>query len=361
MILIYSDSEIIDQQWIPNIKFSDTISICHDFEEYISSANETKIAFTTHRLHVDYGGNSTAYVGFEDKINQLSAVSKYVFTFESELHNFHWNIWNKCHHDNVYWVVPGYVNDREDINKNIIFWGDWFKTTSATYKELPHKLAELQPYNSKPKYFDALLGSPKPHRDFVAHGVKSNALEDKFVMTYGGAWNDDVFYAKDYFIYESGTEIVVQEPGTAGWCKYYGVLTSLSRIMPLQVYNETAYSIIAETDHDNTLSFFSEKTAKPFIARRLFVAFTGYKFLANLHRIGFKTFDGVIDESYDQILNDNERYSAAFDQVQLLCSQPIEPVLEKIRDVLEYNHNLIMTRDWTQYSADQITKVINEN
>lgn len=360
MILIYSDSEIIDQQWIPNVKFADEISICHDFEEYISNTSKTKIAFTTHRLHVDYGGNSTAYVGFEDKINKLSRASNLVFTFESELHNFHWRIWDQCHNYNVYWVVPGYVNDREDINKNIIFWGDWFKTTSAMYKELPNKLAELQPYNNKPKYFDALLGSPKPHRDFVANSVRDNDLADKFVMTYGGAWNDNEFYAKDYFIYEPGTEIVVQEPGTAGWCKYYGVLTSLSRIMPLQVYNETAYSIIAETDHDNTLSFFSEKTAKPFIARRLFVAFTGYKFLANLHKIGFKTFDCVIDESYDTIINDEQRYTAAFDQVKLLCSQPMDTVLEKVKDVLEFNHNLIMTRDWTVYAADQITKVINE-
>jgi len=358
MILIYSDSDIINNEWMPKLAFPDVYTVTHEFEEYIASPIETKIAFTTHRLHVDYTPTCKVYEGFEDKINQLSSVSKYVFTFESELHYFHWRIWEQCHHDNVYWVVPGAVNDREDINQNIIFWGDWFKTTSRMYKELPDKLNELAPYNDKPRYFDALLGSPKPHRDFIANGVNDNDLQDKFIMTYGGQWNDNEFYAKDYFIYEPGTEVLVQEPGTAGWCRYFGFLTSLSRIMPLTVYNQTAYSVIAETDHDNTLSFFSEKTAKPFIARRLFVAFSGYRFLANLQTLGFRTFDGIIDESYDQIIDDNERYTQAFEQVKRLCARPIPEVLAQARDILEHNHKLIMTRDWTQYAADQITKVL---
>jgi hypothetical protein len=130
--------------------------------------------------------------------------------------------------------------------------------------------------------------------------------------------------------------------------------------MPLQVYNQTAYSIIAETDHDNTLSFFSEKTAKPFIARRLFVAFSGYRFLANLHALGFRTFDTVIDESYDQIFDDNERYTQAFEQAKRLCSMPVADTLEKIQDIVDHNHDLIMTRDWTQYAADKISLVINQ-
>ena len=149
------------------------------------------------------------------------------------------------------------------------------------------------------------------------------------------------------------------QPGTAGPVHYYGVLTGLSRVIPISVFNDTAYSIVAETDHDNTLSFYSEKTAKPMIARRLFVAFTGYKFLANLRQLGFETFGAVIDESYDLIKNDRDRYAAAFEQVKALCNLDQQQVYRTIKPTLEHNYNLIMNTDWTQYAANQIRERIN--
>jgi hypothetical protein len=359
MILIYSDSQIIDQEWLPRIQFNQPYTICHSYEEYAASTAETKIAFTTHRLHCDYDQDCPAYVGFEDKINHLSAISKLVFTFESELHNFHWQIWEKCHHPNVYWVIAGVVNDREDINQNIIYWGDWFKTPAYLYKQLPHKLAELEPYTVKPMFFDALLGSPKPHRDFIYNAVKSNGLQDKIVMTYGGQWQDDDFYAKDYFIWEPGTVPVGQIIGTADWVDYCGVRTGLSRVIPIKVYNDCAYSIIAETDFDNTLSFWSEKTAKPFMARKLFIAFTGYKFLENLRKLGFQTFGSIIDESYDLEADDEKRYAMAFEQVKWLCNQPQAEIYAKLQPIAEHNFKLVMERDWTDYSAKRIESVVN--
>ena len=150
-------------------------------------------------------------------------------------------------------------------------------------------------------------------------------------MTYGGNWQDDAFYAEDYFIWEPDCVPVGKIIGTADWVDYCGVRTGLSRVIPIQVFNDTAYSIIAETDYDNTLSFFSEKTAKPMIARRLFVAFTGYKFLHNLHNVGFKTFGNVIDESYDSCTDLQQRCDLALKQVEYLCTLDQEAVLAKIK------------------------------
>lgn len=358
MILVYSDSQIIDLEWLPKINFPHPYTISHSFDEYAASSSQFKIAFTTHRLHCDYDINCAAYQGFEDKVRQLSKLSNLVFSFESELHNFHWNIWDQCHSSNVYWVLPGAVNDREDINQHILYWGDWFKVTTHVYKELPQKLEELRPFDTKPKYFDALLGSPKPHRDFVFNAVRDHKLHDKFIMTYGGQWHDTEFYAKDYFIWEPGTIPVGNIIGTADWVDYCGVRTGLSRIIPISVFNDTAYSVITETDYDNTLSFFSEKTVKPMIAKRLFIAFTGYKFLHNLRSLGFKTFDGIIDESYDLIQDDLSRYAAAFAQVQYLCNTDQQEIYNKIRPIVEHNYALAMERNWTKHAADKISAVV---
>jgi hypothetical protein len=358
-MIIYSDSQICDLEWIP-LTGVKNYTISHDFVQYRDSEDPVKIAFTTHRLHCDYDQNCAAYQGFEDKINQLSSVSQFVFTIESELHNFHWQMWQRCHHDNVYWVVPGTVNDQPDMSSHLVFWGDWFKTTAHVYKQLPDKLAEISHQLPKPKLFDALLGTAKPHRDFVAQAVADNGLQDQVIMTYGGRFNDNEFYAKDYFIWEPGVTVATEKLlGTADTVKYHGVHTGLSRVIPVSVFNDCAYSIIAETDHDNTLSFYTEKTAKVLIARRLFVAFSGYKFLQNLRQHGFETFGSVIDESYDLIADDQQRYTAAFEQVKKLCALDQTAVYEKIKPVLDHNHNLVMTRDWTQYAAQQIRNIIS--
>jgi hypothetical protein len=357
-MIVYSDSQIIDLEWLPKLNLGE-YTLSHSFEEYASSTDSYKLAFTTHRLHCDHDINCAAYVGFEDKIKQLSQISNLVFTFESELHNFHWQIWDECHSSNVYWVVPGQVNDNKEMNDHIVFWGDWFKTTTSVYKQLPDKLAALSPYTIKPKMFDALLGVKKPHRDFIFKAVSDNALNDKFIMTYGGQWNDNEFYAKDYFEWEPDCVPVDKIIGTADSVMYCGVDTGLSRVIPIKVFNDTAYSIVAETDYDNTLSFFSEKTAKPMIARRLFVAFTGYKFLHNLRDQGFLTFCDVIDESYDLEKNDRKRYSMAFEQVKKLCDMDQQYVYDTISPVLEHNFKHIMNTDWTEYGANQIRDIIN--
>lgn len=352
-MLIYSDSELLDLEWLPKLNLDYVIT--HSIKEYITNVDSIKIAFTTHRF---WAQHDTDYASAEDKINDLSPHSLLVFVLESELHEFHWTIWEQCHQNNVYWLLPGYVNDRDDINDNIICWGDWFKTTANIYKQLPNKLAEVNPYAVKPKYFDALLGSPKPHRDFVYESINHLGLADKCIMTYGGDWKENEFYAKDYFIYEPGTELIGTTIGTADWANYHGICCHLSQIIPIKVFNDTAYSIVAETDYDNTLSCFTEKTAKPILARRLFVVFSGYKFLHNLRKLGFLTFDNVIDESYDLIFDDNERYAAAMQQVQWLCQQDQTEIYNKVRDIVEHNYRLIMTRDWTTWSADQVRDIV---
>ena len=265
-------------------------------------------------------------------------------------------------HDNVrisYFICGEFNFELE--NSPVHKFYDWFTTTVHFYKHVRPNLLDvtLHPYDVKPKMFDALLGSPKPHRDFVYNSVQQNNLQDTFIIPYGGKWDDNEFYAKDYFIWEPDCVPVGQIIGTADWVEYCGIRTGLSRVIPIQTFNDTAYSIIAETDYDNTLSFFSEKTAKPLIARRLFVAFTGYKFLHNLRACGFRTFEGIIDESYDLIYNDEERYAAAFRQVRWLCEQPQEEILEQVRVITEHNYRLIMDTDWTTFASNQIQLLTN--
>ena len=365
MILIYSDSKIIDYEWIPVLKFSESIEICHSLEDYINHPAKIKIAFTTERMGSDYdkgnrksvAGDSCGWhlTGFEDKINQLSSASQLVFSAEGEMHTYQLlPLWKKCKNKNVYWVMPGSADDSE-LNSNVIFWGDWFKITANLYKEVPWVLEKLDNKYPKEFYFDALLGRTRPHRTVVYNTVNQSLLHDKVIMTY----LNDANYQKSFnknFIWEQGSELLpgVEISGTHSEVKYYGVIAGISRIIPIEIFNKTAYSIVAETNGDNAIAFYTEKIAKPLIAKRLFIAFTGYNFLKTLKSQGFQTFDNVIDESYDQIFDNTERFDAAFEQVKRLISMDQNEVANKIKDIVEHNHKLIMETDWFKHMIEQV-------
>jgi len=68
--------------------------------------------------------------------------------------------------------------------------------------------------------------------------------------------------------------------------------------------------------------------------------------MANLRRLGFKTFDSVIDESYDQEYDALVRWRMAWEQMVWLADQPQDQILEQIRPIVEHNFQHLMTTNW---------------
>ena len=58
--------------------------------------------------------------------------------------------------------------------------------------------------------------------------------------------------------------------------------------------------------------------------------------------MGFKTFDSIIDESYDSEPDIVKRFELAFDQVQWLANQDYTEIIEKAGPILEHNHNRLL-------------------
>jgi len=141
--------------------------------------------------------------------------------------------------------------------------------------------------------------------------------------------------------------------------KYYGISITMSQIVPFKIYNQTYYSLVAETNAVNSFNFYTEKIVKPMLAKRLFIVIAGQNYLKNLRTFGFKTFDGIIDESYDYEINDEIRWHMALDQLQYLCKQNPQEVLNKIKDVVEHNQQLILNTNWYENFRQQLAKDID--
>jgi hypothetical protein len=80
----------------------------------------------------------------------------------------------------------------------------------------------------------------------------------------------------------------------------------------------------------------------------LFITLSGQHALRNLRSIGFKTFDGIIDEHYDTIEPYEERFASALDQVEQLSQRDQSEVLEQVRGICQHNYSHMMRTPWYQ-------------
>jgi hypothetical protein len=226
----------------------------------------------------------------------------------------------------------------------------WFMDTVNYYAEYTwcKQLLDLLKYHyDKPYKFDALLGQQKPHRDYVFNRCQN---DKNFITTYFKKHSDS--HLGTWPDWANPSEI----PGQLNADRFLinGEPARYSSVIPVDIYNQSYYSIVCETTFFNEYSFYTEKTAKPILALRPFVAFNGQHWLKNLRRLGFMTFGDVIDESYDDISDHAERWDAAWQQVELLCDLDPETVMTKLNPVLQHNRRHFLTTDWWSSARNQI-------
>lgn len=254
-------------------------------------------------------------------------------------------------HDKVELLITGKVN-YEPKHMKIFRHENFFACVQMLYKRLNYEpLQRLQPFSIKPYYFDALLGLEKPFRNWINDQVDLHCSEKVF-KTYYRSRDNLASLNPTYFAWTPEVEILNTPYATSNTISYHGEQTWLSHVIPVDIYNQCAYSIVSETYEDNTFSFYTEKTAKVLMARRLFIMFAGAGYLRNLKELGFKTFDDIIDESYDSEPDHDKRHTMAFEQVKKLCQMDQAAVLSAIEPTVNHNYNLLMSHDWHQEYLD---------
>jgi 16S rRNA G1207 methylase RsmC len=117
---------------------------------------------------------------------------------------------------------------------------------------------------------------------------------------------------------------------------FYGFRSSSTHVIHHQLNAE--YSSV----------FISEKTFKCLALKHPFVVFGRPGTLKGLHKLGFKTFSPYFNESYDDIIDDNERFDAIFNEITRLINLSDDEWLEILRNIepiLEHNHMIFINKD----------------
>lgn len=121
----------------------------------------------------------------------------------------------------------------------------------------------------------------------------------------------------------------------------------------INYYSNSYFSLVTETFyHSSEFAnerpvFFSEKIFKPIAMKHPFILVSPPGYLKELRKLGYKTFSGIINESYNNIVDDTDRLVAIVNEVRRLSTQTPEQWIKwqtRAKDIVEYNYNVLMSK-----------------
>lgn len=184
--------------------------------------------------------------------------------------------------------------------------------------------------------FDALLGKKGDRRDKVFAILKQNNLLEQNLVNYYVGMGNTIYRSPLLDRYDSNPIVGSSNPS--------GMDMPPSHVISKEVYDNSWFSVVSETYSGTT--FITEKTTKCLHIGRLFVMFGEKGHLAKLRSYGYKTFAPFVDESYDQIQDEDQRIQHAFTQVQNLCRRDdIGEVMNELRPIFKHNQKILLDNE----------------
>ena len=121
-------------------------------------------------------------------------------------------------------------------------------------------------------------------------------------------------------------------------------------------YNQTAFSVVLETIFDQRIHL-TEKTLRPIACGHPFILAAGPGSLKLLRKYGFQTFAGYINESYDEIQNDQDRLTAIAAEIKRIQLLPVEQQKQLIKvcqEIAKYNRKHFFSKDFFNLITEEL-------
>lgn len=200
--------------------------------------------------------------------------------------------------------------------------------------------------NTKVKLYDCLNKRPRTHRSWfflklleaklIGEGIISMNDYGPHIPTLNGEWPSQQLleYGRKFLpmLIDGKANNVEPDPVYIG------------RVLP-ELYVKTWVSIVTEpqfADYEQS-TFCSEKIFKPIACLQPFIVVGGQGSLARLRELGYKTFDGFIDESYDTLPTEQRLDAIIVALQKLKAIEDKASWLENIKPILEHNYNNLIT------------------
>jgi hypothetical protein len=116
-------------------------------------------------------------------------------------------------------------------------------------------------------------------------------------------------------------------------------------------YACTAIEVVLETLFDDPRLHLTEKTLRPIACGQPFMLMATHGSLQYLRDYGFRTFDGIINETYDTIIDPKERLSAVTQEmlrISLMDKSEKYILWKQLYEIAKFNQRLFFSKDWQQ-------------
>jgi hypothetical protein len=114
-------------------------------------------------------------------------------------------------------------------------------------------------------------------------------------------------------------------------------------------YAESGIEIVLETLFDDSRLHLTEKSLRPIACGHPFILCATTNSLKYLQSYGFKTFDGLIDESYDTIVDPKQRLEAIVREMKRIANLDIESkkvLWAKLNEISKQNQIRFFSSEW---------------
>jgi hypothetical protein len=124
----------------------------------------------------------------------------------------------------------------------------------------------------------------------------------------------------------------------------------------------TLCSVVLETEFDSTRVHLTEKILRPLACGHPFILAAGPGALSVLRSYGFKTFSGLIDESYDQETNSLrrlERICEAMQKIKNLTALELRTWFVNAQEIANYNRQHFFSGKFFDHVVSELNENIN--
>lgn len=348
--------------------------IVNDWEKY---KNEKFFYVIEPFGHINFFKNNYEGIsyGLFEKIKKINATIVINYAHEGHLnHFFILEILKKLKYKKVIFIYNDYLNNFSDIaSKNIKFIPfNYYYNRSAKYFQTNLKnnsISELLDYSEKEYHFLSFNQWLHHHRVNIISNIFKNNLQSKFLISFNPKFYDTL--GEHLSSYE-------QELKDLGmWDDYQYVKTldehkvdfdTTLRISgygyeDISVYKKSVINLISDTLFFKNQGFISEKIFKPIMYMQPFLVASTPFYLKAIRELGFKTFDGFIDESYDLEVDNSKRLEMINNEIKRLCNIPIEELKRQLKDIeniLVYNQMKLLTFDYEKPEIEVCKKMLDE-
>jgi len=268
-----------------------------------------------------------------------------------------------------------YVSKKNNLPMPRFFFATEFEGYYSDYaknQQVKFNNFELKTYNKK---FLCLNGFYRRHRAALITMLSGLNLLDKGIISYnikdGGATPEDTYaFMQEFFAHIPEVKLIL-ETKKEDLLKLNSILLdrpfnppdNLAVVMPEHdtYFNDTFFSVVTETNYpdfdpvnhipilpNRVGRLLSEKIFRTIYFKHPFIMISNSQSLKLLKDLGYKTFDGLIDESYDSETDNSVRIYKVAKEVERLCNMSEEQThdfISRAKEICEYNFEVLKNKN----------------